>query len=102
MPPASQTIEFEGYFAEGMLGIFKIIRGFANLCNLATVSVSYELSYAAEPGRVVGHQRQLSEKHALDIKKYFEQSDNRLIPEVILSVRGMFNNAILRDTSAPI
>jgi hypothetical protein len=50
------------------------------------------LSDATEPGRVVGHQRRLNEKHALDIKKYLEQSDNRLIPEVILSVRGVFNN----------
>ena len=93
MPPASQTIEFEGYFAEGVLGIFKIIRGFADLRDLAAVSVPYELSDGAELGRVVGHQRQLNEKHALDIKKYLEQSDNRLIPEVILSVRSMFNNA---------
>jgi hypothetical protein len=92
MPGASQTIQFEGYFAEGVLGIFKIIRGFADLRDLAAVSVPYELSDAAEPGRVIGHQRQLNEKHALDIKKYLEQSDNRLIPEVILSVRGVFNN----------
>lgn len=93
MPRARQTIEFEGYFAEGVLGIFKIIRGFADLRDLAAVSVPYKLSDRAEVGRVVGHQRQLNEKHAMDIKKYLEQSDNRLIPEVILSVRGVFNNA---------
>lgn len=92
MPPASQAIEFEGYYAEGVLGIFKIIRGFADLRDLAAVSVPYELSDGAELGRVVGHQRQLNAKHALDIKKYLEQSDSRLIPEVILSVRGVFNN----------
>ncbi len=93
MPRASQVIEFEGYFAEGVLGIFKIIRGFADLRDLAAISVPFELSGGAEPGRVVGHQRQLNEKHALDIKKYFEQSDYRLIPEVVLSVRGVFINA---------
>ena len=87
-----KTIEFEGYFAEGVLGIFKIIRGFADLRDIAAVSVPYELNEGTEAGRVVGHQRQLNEKHALDIKKYLEQSDNRLIPEVILSVRGVFNN----------
>jgi len=54
--------------------------------------VPYELSDGAELRRIVGHQRQLDEKHALDIKKYLEQSDNRLIPEIILSVRGTFNN----------
>lgn len=92
MPTASQTIEFEGYFAEGVLGIFKIIRGFADLRDLAAISVPYELNEGPEAGRVVGHQRQLNERHALDIKKYLEQSDNRLIPEIILSVRGVFNN----------
>jgi len=92
MPQASQTIEFEGYFAEGVLGIFKIIRGFADLRDLAAISAAYELSDATETARVVGHQRQLDEKHALDIKKYLEQSDSRLIPEVILSVRDTFNN----------
>jgi hypothetical protein len=71
------------------LGIFKIIRGFADLRDLAAVSVSYELSDGAEPGQVIGHQRRLNEKHAWDIKKYLEQSDSRLIPEVILSLRSI-------------
>lgn len=92
MPHLNPTIEFEGYFAEGVLGIFKIIRGFADLRDLAAISAAYELSDVTETARVVGHQRKLDEKHALDIKKYLEQSDSRLIPEVILSVRGKFNN----------
>lgn len=92
MPSSSQTIEFEGYFAEGVLGIFKIIRGFADLRDLAAVSLPYDLTYGTNAGWVVGHQRHLNEKHALDIKKYLEQSDSRLIPEVILSLRGVFNN----------
>jgi hypothetical protein len=62
MNRVGQTIEFEGYFAEGVLGIFKIIRGFSDLRDLAEVSVPYELSDAAEPGRVLGHQRQLNDK----------------------------------------
>ena len=37
MSRTSQTIEFEGYFAEGVLGIFKIIRGVADLLDLAAV-----------------------------------------------------------------
>ena len=101
MPRFSQTIEFEGYFAEGVLGIFKIIRGFADLRDLAAVSVPYELSDGAEPGRVVGHQRQLNEKHAQDIKKYLEQSDSRLIPEVILSVEErLITRPIRKELSA--
>jgi len=102
MPRTSQTIEVEGYFAKRVLGIFKIIRGFTDLRYLAAVSVLYELSDGVEPGRVVGYQRQLNEKHALDTKKYLEQSDSSLIPEVIFYFRDVFNNAILRDTSAPI
>lgn len=74
-------IEFESCFAEGVLGIFKIIRGFADLRDLAAVSVPYELSEGPSQGGCICHQRQLSEKHALYIKKYPEQSDNRLIPE---------------------
>jgi len=42
MPHASQTVAFEGDFAEGVWGIFKIIRGFADLRGLAAVSVPYE------------------------------------------------------------
>ena len=48
MPPASQPIEFEGYFAERMLDIFKIIRGFADLRDLAAVLVPFNLSDGAE------------------------------------------------------
>jgi len=65
MPPASQSIEFEGYFAEGVLGIYKIIRGFADLRDLADVYVPYELSEGAEPGRVLGHLCELNEMSRL-------------------------------------
>ena len=44
MPPASQTIEFESYFAEGVLGIFKNIRCFADLRDLAAVLVPFDLT----------------------------------------------------------
>ena len=57
MLPASQPIEFEGYFAEGILGILKIIRGFADLRDLAGLSAPYVLSNSAEQGRVVDHER---------------------------------------------
>ena len=71
-----------------MLGIFRIIRGFADLRDLAAVSVPYEMTgHDSQPRRVTGHQRELNEKHALDIKTYLEQSDNRFIPEVVFSAR---------------
>ena len=44
MPRARQIIEFEGYFAEGVLGIFKIIRSFADLRDLAAISVPFDLT----------------------------------------------------------
>jgi len=39
MSRGRQYIDFEGYFAAGVLGIFKVIRGFADLRDLAAVSV---------------------------------------------------------------
>ena len=83
-----QFIEFEGIFAEGVLGIFRIIRGYADLRDLALISVPYRMEPGPEGAGVVGHQRPESEKHAKDIKNYLEQSENRFLPEVILSVRS--------------
>ena len=82
-----QYIEFEGLFSAGVLGIFKIIRGFADLRDLAAVSVPYQMTVGDQAGQVDGHQRKLDAKHAEDIKNYLEYSDNRFIPEVILAVR---------------
>ena len=92
MSRGRQYIQFEGYFAESVLGIFRIIRGFADLQDLAAISVPFEMiGHETEPRRVLGHQRELNEKHAQDIKKYLEQSDNRFLPEVVLSVRVPVN-----------
>lgn len=88
MPRRSRYIEFEGLFSESVLGIFRIIRGFADLRDLAEVSVPYTMTNGAPSGQVVGHQRELDSKHAEDIKKYLENSENRFIPEIILSVRA--------------
>jgi hypothetical protein len=68
-------------------GIFKIVRGFADLRDLAAVSVPYKMTVGNELGRVLGHQRELDKKHAQDIRRYLEHGDNRFIPEVILSLR---------------
>ena len=87
MSRGRQYIEFEGLFSVGVLGIFNIIRGFADLRDLAAVSVPYQMTNDDQTNQVAGHQRELDPKHAKDIKNYLEQSDNRFIPEVILSVR---------------
>lgn len=87
MSRGRQYIEFKGLFSESVLGIFRIIRGFADLRDLAAVSVPYKMEDGGQGFRVVGHQRLESAKHAGEIKKYLEQSDYRFLPEVILSVR---------------
>lgn len=87
MSRSRQYIEFEGLFSERVLGIFRIIRGFADLRDLAAVSVPYKMGDDQQGFRVVGHQRIESAKHAEEIKHYLEQSENRFLPEVILSVR---------------
>lgn len=87
MPRGRRFIELEGLFSERVLGIFRIIRGFADLRELAAISVPYKMEDADQPFQVVGHQRAESEKHAEDIKNYLEHSENRFLPEVILSVR---------------
>jgi hypothetical protein len=43
-----QKIEFEGYFAKGVLGIFKIIRGFTDLRDLAAIPIPHDLSYGVK------------------------------------------------------
>lgn len=88
MSRGRQYIEFEGLFSESVLGIFRIIRGFADLRDLAAVSVPYKMEDGEQHFRVVGHQRVESAKHAEEIKNYLEQSENRFLPEVILSVRA--------------
>ena len=102
MPRKSQYIEFEGLFSEGVLGIFRIIRGFAPLRDLAEVSVPYKMEGTDEQAlRVVGHQREESEKHAKDIKNYLEKGVNRFLPEVILSVRAPINLVVASGEMDP-
>lgn len=56
MSRGRQHIQFEGYFAENVLGIFRVIRGFADLRDLAAVSVPYEMAeHDTQACRVVGH-----------------------------------------------
>ena len=101
MPRGNQYIEFEGLFAEGVLGIFRIIRGFADLRDLAAVSVPYKMEVGPGETGVVGHQRPESEKHAEDIKKYLEHSESRFLPEVILSVRSPVSLTTARGIVEP-
>ena len=91
MSRGRQYIEFQGLFSEGVLGTFRIIRGFADLRDLAAVSVPYKMAPGENGFRVIGHQRAESGNHAKAIKKYLEYGENRFLPEVILSVRTPVN-----------
>lgn len=101
MPRGRQYIEFEGLFSESVLGIFRIIRGFADLRDLATVSVPYKMEDGEQDFRVIGHQRMESARHAVEIKHYLEQSANRFLPEVILSVRVPVKLMVTRGEIEP-
>lgn len=101
MSRGRQFIEFEGLFSESVLGIFRIIRGFADLRDLAAVSVPYKMENGGQGFQVVGHQRVESAKHAEEIKNYLEQSENRFLPEVILSVRVPVDLLVGGDVITP-
>ena len=101
MPSGDRHIEIEGLFAEGVLGIFRVIRGYADLRELAEVSVPYTMDAGAAGPRVAGHQRDTSTKHAEAIKHYLERSENRFLPGVILSVRMPVNLVVARGEIGP-
>lgn len=101
MSRGRQYIEFEGLFSERVLGIFRIIRGFADLRDLAAISVPYKMEDGDQGFRVLGHQRVESAKHAEEIKNYLEQSENRFLPEVILSVRSSIKLTVNRGEIDP-
>ena len=80
-------LTFQGQYESDVLGTFRIIRGFANLKDLAEVSVAYEMEEGGTDGQVKGQQRKLDPQHAERIKRYLEKGQHRFLPEVILSVR---------------
>ena len=87
MARTKSYIEIEGIFDTEVLGTFSIIRGFALLQDLARISVPVFMKEAVE-GQIAGHQRELDQQHAEDVKRYFAEGDRRFIPEIILSVRA--------------
>ena len=99
--PRGRYIVFDGLFSESVLGIFRIIRGYADLRDLAAVSVPYKMVTGDQEGRVFGHQRDELARHAEEIKNYLEHSENRFIPEVILSVRSAVRLVVNRGEIDP-
>jgi hypothetical protein len=89
MPIVKRTryLTFDGQFESGVLGTFRIIRGFASLKDLAEISVPYEMEEGGAEVTVNGQQRKLDPLHAERIKRYLESGEQRFLPEVILSIR---------------
>jgi hypothetical protein len=80
-------IQFEGLLQRNVLGTFTVIRGFADLRDLAEVSIAmpYEGS-GFDEGH--GYQRSIDEDHVEDIKRFLKQGRYRFFPEIILSLRS--------------
>ena len=82
-----QKVSFEGLLQENVLGTFTVIRGFADLRDLAEVSVAMQYQ-GAKNGQGTGYQRQLDEQHVEDIKKFLSKGRYRFFPEIVLSLRS--------------
>jgi hypothetical protein len=58
MSHGRKMISFEGLLQENVLGMFKVIRGFADLRDLTKISVAMPY-HGAMNGQGIGYQRQL-------------------------------------------
>jgi hypothetical protein len=87
MSRGRQTIRFEGLMQEKVLGIFTLIRGFADLGDLAEVSMAMKYQ-GAKDGSGTGYQRQEDEQHVEDIKRFLSRGRYRFFPEIVLSLRS--------------
>ena len=72
MSRGRQKMSFEGLLQENVLGTFKVIRGFADLRDLAEVSVAMQYQ-GAKDGSGTGYQRQLDEQHVRGHQEVPEQ-----------------------------
>jgi hypothetical protein len=98
MGRSTHYLTFEGRFESSVLGTFRIIRGFANLQDLAEISVPYEMEDDGNGAEVKGQQCKLDPEH---IKHYLESGEHRFLPEVILSIRTALSEEVDR-TRKPI
>jgi hypothetical protein len=91
MSRGRQKISFDGLLQENVLGTFKIIRGFADLRDLAEVSVAMPYQ-GSKNGQGTGYQRQRDEQHVEDIKRFLSKGRYRFFPEIVLSLRSKGTN----------
>jgi hypothetical protein len=91
MSRGRQKVSFEGLLQENVLGTFKIIRGFADLYDLAEVSVTMPYQ-GGKNGQGTGYQRQLDEQHVEEIKRFLSKGRYRFFLEIVLSLRSKGSN----------
>ena len=87
MSRGRQKVSFEGLLQENVLGTFKIVRGFADLRDLAEVSMAMPYQ-GGKNGQGTGYQRQLDKQHVEDIKRFLSKGRYRFFPEIVLSLRS--------------
>jgi hypothetical protein len=82
MPPIPcSSIIIEGEFADGVLGTFRLIRGFATLQDLASISAPFLMNAPADAvSELSGHQRTINSQHAESIKRYLQDGKPRFYP----------------------
>src|SRR5438132_7331253 len=86
-----QKIEFEGLLQKNVLGTFTVIRGFADLRDLAEVSVAIPYQRRGL-GDGEGYQRDLEEAHVEALKRFLQKGRYRFFPEIILGLRSKGEN----------
>ena len=86
-----ENIAIQGILAKNILGgSLKIIRGSAPLSDLAKISkpIYYDIK------KQKGFQREIDQKHAEELKIYFESNTPKFIPEIIIGCRIDSDNKI--------
>jgi len=87
MAAARRKIQFDGLLQENVLGTFTVIRGFADLRDLAEVSVAMPYE-SGGLGNGQGYQRRVNQDHVDDIKRFLQRGRYKFFPEIILSLRS--------------
>jgi nucleoside 2-deoxyribosyltransferase len=87
MSRVKQKISFEGLLQKNVLDTFTVIRGFADLHDLASVSTAIPYQTGSS-GQVTGYQRDLDSAHIEDIERFLMVSPYRFFPEIVLSLRS--------------
>jgi hypothetical protein len=87
MPRGQRRLKFTGLFAKDVLGTFSVIRGFANLAELAEASVAIPYK-ATDEWSGSGYQRPLDADRVEALKSFLLVGRYRFLPEVVLSLRS--------------